>query len=276
VAMKDLQIGDRILTDSTNGVYETVYAFGHHQPNRKATFSQFYTTTNKQMPLEMTGEHLVFLQGKSNPVRASSVKVGDILQTTNDNGEAAIVQKIERVERQGLYAPLTASGTLVVTGIKASSYIDILGDNKKQQSSTSTAATFTTSAESVVLLGGKHVEVPIMSHQQFVHLMLAPYRLMCRTTATCEPSGNNNEDGMPQYISFGIWLSRSATDRHIVVQTLLLLTAAALASSSHLIEMAVLDNSAWIVVVSALLLTKIWMAMKKYQFVVVGGKRKTV
>ena len=68
----------------------------------------------------MTGQHLVFVDGKTNPVRADSIQVGDRLQAETSN---AVVKKIMLVTRNGIYNPLTSSGTIQVNGIAASSYI---------------------------------------------------------------------------------------------------------------------------------------------------------
>ncbi|CAB9502309.1 unknown protein [Seminavis robusta] len=60
IAMKDLQVGDRVLT--TSGTYQPIYSFGHYQTDQKATFLQIHTSTNSSSkPLEMTGNHLIFL-----------------------------------------------------------------------------------------------------------------------------------------------------------------------------------------------------------------------
>lgn len=92
VAMKDLQVGEKVLTASND--FEPVYAFGHRHLTHTAKFIQF------NGGLEITGAHLVFIEGKVNPVRADSVKVGDFLQ----GGE---VKSIKTIQRSGLYTPLT-------------------------------------------------------------------------------------------------------------------------------------------------------------------------
>ena len=82
--MKDLKIGDYVLTDADH--YEPVFTFGHVDRERPTDFVSIETVprnakrSTDHRPLEMTGQHLVFLHGKANPVRADSVKVGDILE----------------------------------------------------------------------------------------------------------------------------------------------------------------------------------------------------
>ncbi|CAB9508229.1 expressed unknown protein [Seminavis robusta] len=70
IAMKDLQLGDRVLTAS--GTYQPVYSFGHYQTDHKATFLQIHTSidSSSSKPLEMTGNHLIFLaNGETVPAK---------------------------------------------------------------------------------------------------------------------------------------------------------------------------------------------------------------
>merc|ERR1712003_450078 len=106
--------------------------------------------------------------GKVNPVRADSIMVGDILQSQEDSHHA-VVEKIEFVTRDGIYNPLTASGTIQVNGITASSYISFQEENN----------------EYVELQGG--IETTL-SHHDFAHRAIAPFRFYCTTLAMCEIS----------------------------------------------------------------------------------------
>merc|ERR1712157_230972 len=116
-----------------------------------ADFVQIHT--NKGAPLEMTGEHLVFVDGKTNPVRADSIKVGDLLKAENKN---AVVEKIELVTRNGIYNPLTSSGTIQVNGIATSNYISFQKQNN----------------EHIEFQGG----IEIMSHHDAAHVAMTTYR----------------------------------------------------------------------------------------------------
>merc|ERR1711933_690798 len=120
-------------------------------------------------PLEMTGQHLVFVDGKTNPVRADSIKVGDLLQGEGSN---AVVEKIEFVTRKGIYNPLTSSGTIQVNGITASNYISFQKENN----------------EYIELQGG----IEIMSHHDAAHVAMTPYRFYCTTLAICDINGANS------------------------------------------------------------------------------------
>jgi hypothetical protein len=54
-------------------------------------------------------------------VKVSLVQVGDMLESAG--GNFVTVDSIERVIRNGVYAPLTASGTIVLSNIKASTCV---------------------------------------------------------------------------------------------------------------------------------------------------------
>jgi len=120
--MDELQIGDAILTSKG---YSKVYSFGHYEPSRWTEFLQIYTTNSQQAPLEITADHLLYYHNNSTCnielAPAGQVKVGDFLVTSNDR--LSQVEMIQKIHRQGIYAPFTESGDIVVNGIAASVYI---------------------------------------------------------------------------------------------------------------------------------------------------------
>lgn len=203
--MKDLQVGQKVLTGSNN--YQPVYAFGHNKADEPAEFVKLHTA---ETSLEMTGQHLVFLDGKSNPVRADSVKVGDVLK-----GSSAVT-KVSTIVREGIYAPFTAEGTVVVDGVVASSYIS-LQENAK---------------EYVELQGGI---ATMFSQHDYVHLGLSPFRLMCMGISSSFCS-DYNEDGIPSYPAFAIRLNEWAHSQNVVVQSLVLLAVLLLTGVCMLLE----------------------------------------
>ena len=220
-AMKDLQVGDYVLTGSD--AYQTVYAFGHYHPSKEAEFLQFHFSgdkerNDKERKLEMTGEHLVYVKGKKHPVRADSVRVGDSLQGMW-SGDSKTVQKIEKVSKTGLYAPLTVDGTLIVDGIKASSYIGIQQDKN----------------DYVKL----QVDISVMSVQDFVHYTLSPMRLLCMMGTSLDICQSYNEDGMLTYAAKGLaliqWLD--SLDLPLVVQLVLLALAMLVFGVATVLEM---------------------------------------
>jgi preprotein translocase subunit YajC len=151
VAMKDLTVGDKVLTAS--GQYKTVFAIDHFHHTKPTEYLQIHTALD-EAPLELTSRHMIFMDNKkSNPVPASHVKVGDFVQTLSGPVK---VTKIRTITRKGLYNPLTTDGTIVVDGIIASTY-----------------STFS---------GTEYVEIDgmkLMSQHAFLHLAVTPYRDIC-------------------------------------------------------------------------------------------------
>jgi hypothetical protein len=163
VQMKNLEVGDRIFTGES---YQSVYAFGHRETDTKAHFLQ--VETDKGSSLEITGNHLMFVDGKSSAVRAESIKVGDSLGGNK-------VTKVGVVERTGLYAPFTTDGKLIVDGVKVSSYAP------------------PEEADGHFLFGGRL--------QEFSHFGVSPFRLLCTgfSSGLCH---DYNEEGMPSVLAF--------------------------------------------------------------------------
>jgi len=192
VPMEALQVGDYVKIGHGES-YEQVYAFAHRVPDRVADFVKLHT--NAGSPLEMTSEHLVFVNGKTNPVRAGSIKVGDILHAEGNNN--AVVNKIEVVTKRGIYNPLTKSGTIQVNGITASNYISLQNENN----------------EYVEFQGG----IEITSHHDAAHLAMTPYRFYCTTLATCDTNDANS--GMPLYVSKILELMHWSMHQNFLVQS---------------------------------------------------------
>lgn len=109
----------------------------------------------------------------------------------------------------------TSSGTVVVNGITASSYIS-LKDNGK---------------EYVEVQGG----FAIMSYQDFIHMALSPYRMF--TMGVSSRMGNTyTEDGIPLFASAGMDLAKWADSQNILVQVFLLVGFLFLTGASMVME----------------------------------------
>ncbi|CAB9531682.1 Desert hedgehog protein [Seminavis robusta] len=191
-------------------------AFGH-TPNRHvlATFVELFVESSKRA-LQMTGNHMVYVHGKSNPVRADSIQVGDSL--LGKNNEPLKVTKIRETQKKGIYAPLTKSGTIVVDNILASNYIS-LQDN-----------------------AAEYVELSflpkVLSHHALSHLWMAPFRLLCSTTSTqfCE---SVNENGLSQYAAFGFQFAEWGQSQNILVQIPFLIATVVVLALFALMEVVV-------------------------------------
>ena len=212
VSIQDLKVGDHVLTAGNQ--YSPVYAFGHHNTQKEATFVQLETRTRT---LELTGDHLVYLNGKANPVRADSIERGDVVRGQNAGMKVFGVQS---VQREGVYAPLTPGGTVIVDGIVASSYVSLNPESK----------------EYVELQNGMR----IMSQQDYVHMGLSPFRLACQglpafwSQAVCD---TDNDDGMPAYVSLALRLNRGIYKcQSVARQSMMLFGVVVLTGTCLLVE----------------------------------------
>jgi Hint module len=199
--MKELQINDQVLvgSDKNNNrpIYEPIYGFGHHEKNTPHEYLQIHTAAQKE-PLEMSAAHLLYVEGKEHPVRADSIQKGDILilQTLHSPATSVMVTKVTWVVRNGAYMPLTKSGSIVVNGILASSYVSIMKD-----------------APEIV---SKYLSV--VSEDQLVHWWLAPYRMVCQgLPSLCED--DKDESGISHWLAFGRYLAQMANGWSFVGQT---------------------------------------------------------
>lgn len=129
--MHQLQIG--ALVKSVNGKFTQVYGFSHYDVNREDTFlricfnssSDTKDTAYLMSPcLEISPRHLVMVDKMSKhvPTQAAHVMVGDILYGKD-------VKEIYSIVRRGVYAPLTHSGDINVSGVLASNYVDVLNND---------------------------------------------------------------------------------------------------------------------------------------------------
>lgn len=138
VSVADVRVGDWVWTTGGSG-FSRIYSLAHYHPQRVTTFVQLYTTGNHVV--EVTAQHLVYVVQQGDFWPAGRVRVGDeLLLWKRDDSDyyhnstlqnaATTVTRIDTVQRRGLYAPLTESGTLLVLlgdaggGVLVSTYVD--------------------------------------------------------------------------------------------------------------------------------------------------------
>jgi hypothetical protein len=202
--MKDLKVGDKVLTRKAGRFqYETMYAFGHFNEDMVGDF-YVVTTKNNSPPLEITGDHLIYVSGKPNPVRADSLSVGDVL-LSNTGPTQAVIESIGRTQKPGLYAPLTASGNLIVNDIVVSTYVALQESVEYMQ---------------IGLVGG--LKMNVLPHQTFVHLTLAPFRMLCMglSSTLCQKL---DAEGIPDYIDHGMKFVHWGERQPLLLQWILLI-----------------------------------------------------
>jgi Hint module len=127
IGIHELKIGDYVRT--RNNEYTQVYGFSHINRDVEIEFLQLIledplrSNVEFDNPLEVTSKHLVFVERNDKFVAlpASSTIVGDIL-----NYDGKRVKEIRYVTRHGIYAPLTFSGDMIVSGALVSNHVNIL------------------------------------------------------------------------------------------------------------------------------------------------------
>jgi hypothetical protein len=193
--MRDLKLGDEILV--AEGVFEQVYSFGHYNDTMESQFLKFMPSG-----LEITPAHIVFVEGKAVP--AALVKVGDML-----SGDA--VTSIKTVTRKGVFAPFTASGSVIVNDVVASNYVAFRG------------------AEYIQVAG---VSTPF-SYNWVAHIFNSVHRIAYKIGFTGE---TYTESGVSQWVAgphmAGTWL----LEQNVFIALALLIPAIALFGSVSLIE----------------------------------------
>jgi hypothetical protein len=107
--------------------------------------------------LEVSKEHILFVDGRKQSVSSSSLVVGDKIML--GNGGFAQVNNIKTFVRQGAFAPFTYSGSIVVNGVVASNYVSLQDGSE------------------FLVLG--QFKTPLTMHW-LSHLFQAPHRMMCR------------------------------------------------------------------------------------------------
>ena len=181
-ALHEVKLGDEIMVEKD--IYEPIYSFGHYNREAQQTFVKVVTT---KTTLEISAEHLVFSVHKG-IIPASAVEVGDEL--IDFDGQATLVSKIESVVRQGVYAPFTPSGKLIVDGITVSSYVAF--------------------QDSAVLKLGGSIETPF-SYHWMAHTFNFPHRFYCQYVASCTEE-QYTEDGVSTWVTVpfhvAMWIFR--------------------------------------------------------------------
>merc|ERR1711879_650148 len=119
LAMQDLQVGDHVLVQQAGAklAYEPVLGFLH--ATRADEPTSHLVVSHPAGELRVSPNHIVFIADGSDKL-AADLRVGDELAVVQGSGKVASIEN--KVGDKGMYAPLTASGTIVVDGVVASNY----------------------------------------------------------------------------------------------------------------------------------------------------------
>lgn len=222
VHMKDLKIGDMVHIGG--GKYSRVYSFGHRSENKSVNYLQIYHG-NSARPLEITKEHLVFVNDRG-AVPASTIVVGDNLVSAD--GGVSQVRFVSQVHRTGAYAPFTESGTVVVSNALASNFITI---NKQGEPS------------AFLSIG----DFKIVSFHWLAHAFEAPHRMVCKLMPAICASETYNEDGISHWVSVPFkvsqWLLMDESGSSFV-KTALSFATVLVCAAFYVMEMILLNTAA--------------------------------
>jgi len=260
ISIQQLQVGDYVRDghddDNNNNdkSFSRVISLAHLDHTMETEFMQIYTTAaaannnNKSPPsppLEITKKHMLFVKEKGKrggtfvPVRAEKVSVGDILVGGSSRKEV-VVSDIQYITRTGVYAPITASGTILVGGIQASSYFDFFDFGAAATTTTTTA------------MGGRMHKM--MNPHYLAHYYFAPHRVLCAVDFSryCQ---HEQHDSQGYSTNFGIptvlRLLRWCNEFVVPLQVFLALCAYPLLVSCYLAEqlIAVVSSSSSLVTI---------------------------
>ena len=222
IPMKELQVGDKIYTGADNG-YEAVYGFGHRDETAVAEFMVFHTSSDSGQdlsPLEATKDHMILVNNTFLP--AKYIQVGDLLHGAD--GRLLTVSDLHQAYKVGLYAPLTASGTLIANGVQVSSYVSLQKGLPKDWEH------------------GFDLVLGMISQHQAVHILASPVRVVCLGGIFRQLCSNDYIDpqtGVPPHVRLAIWLVKLFDESNSVVQLLLVLLFVLICGSLYCIELMV-------------------------------------
>nr|APD15679.1 hedgehog [Acanthochitona crinita] len=134
--MASLGVGERVLSVDSHGrrVFSPVLSFLHKDSSEQVLF---YTLHLEDKKITLTGKHLIFIHSENSTrnlatnnyraVFAEKVVEGDfvyVIDSENHNSRPSPsrVTHVSVETLRGVYAPLTATGTIVVDGVVASCY----------------------------------------------------------------------------------------------------------------------------------------------------------
>lgn len=123
--MKHVVPGDEILAVNSNGLpfFDEVIML-LHQNHDSAIKDYVKITTENQNVIVLSRYHLIFVS-KTQSVFSKDVRAGQnvyIYNALTKELEMKVVTNISYVEKTGMYAPLTRSGTIIVNNVYASCY----------------------------------------------------------------------------------------------------------------------------------------------------------
>ena len=182
VLIKDLQVNDKVFDGEK---YQPMYSFGHLERDRAMEYLEIHHEIAGEGGLiEVSPDHLVFVTGQEDPIRADQIQVGDSLSvlTAEHEWHASTVTKIHlEVSRTGAYLPLTPEGRILVNGVLLSTYVSIQPK-----------------VPNILRIFG-------VTEQFLFHLWLVPYRMVCLglSSSLCK-NDYDGTNGIAHWLNIGL------------------------------------------------------------------------
>lgn len=136
--MDDLAIGDLVQTVDEAGaiVSSPVYVMAHAEKSGMYQFMRI--TTSSSHNLIISPKHYIYVADEEHPgewsnrisIPAGKIKVGDQVWVVSDKNVSTNISHVVRVEKifkEGIFSPLTLTGSIVVDDVAASVYSNMLG-----------------------------------------------------------------------------------------------------------------------------------------------------
>jgi len=230
ILMSDLRLGDEVLTRS--GRFEQVYSFGHFSSSEQAEFLAIHTSVSV---MELSPNHMVFVVTESGPraVPASQVQPHSRLILADDT--VVTVREIRNVTRVGVYAPFTLSGTIVVNGIVASSFVAFQNS-------------------SFLFVGG----IPTFTFQWLAHTFETVHRLVFKM-GFCPTENYDTATGISQWVHGPHKAAQWLMNQHAIVMGVVLIPVLVILGFLRLVEVM---SSLWGLPVALLCLLS-WTTLKR-------------
>lgn len=75
------------------------YAFGHHDKSSPTEYLKIHSSESGNSPLKILAAYLLYVSGKSDPVRADTIQLGDILlkKTVDAPTKSVTITKVEKI-----------------------------------------------------------------------------------------------------------------------------------------------------------------------------------
>ncbi|XP_046325551.2 immune-associated nucleotide-binding protein 6-like isoform X2 [Haliotis rufescens] len=132
ICIKDLTVGQNVLTFGLKGqrIWTEVYLFGH---KLECYCSTFVCLKTKSHVLKLSPKHHVYVvtSGGLQTMYAQDVRVNHWLPVLDKGGQYQTNEQVTDIwlsEEEGIYAPFTMTGTIVVDGVLTSCYVGVPHD----------------------------------------------------------------------------------------------------------------------------------------------------